>query len=444
MLVLKFGGTSVGSIENMTNVKNIINDGEKKVVVLSAMSGTTNALVDISEFIRAKELEVALIKINELYDIYKKTVKDLLSDTFLIIEAEAYVNTIFSGLIDLLNINYSELLHNKIVAQGELLSTFLFSRFLFQENIKVALLPALDFMRVDKNNEPDDFYIKQNFNRIINEISDVDIYITQGFVCLDAEGTISNLQRGGSDYTATIIGAAIEAKEVQIWTDIDGFHNNDPRFVENTKAISNLSFNEAAELAYFGAKILHPQTVVPVRTLNIPVRLKNTMSPDSYGTLITNEIHGEGIKAIAAKDNIYAIKIKSARMLQAYGFLKKVFEVFEKYETAIDMITTSEIAVSLTIDDDTHLKAIVEELEKIANVEVDDYMSIVCLVGNTIIYHQDTPQLFQVLQDVNVRMIAYGGSNNNISLLVNTSDKKETLRKLQRYVFEHSDRLVLN
>jgi aspartate kinase len=316
------------------------------------------------------------------------------------------------------------------------LSTTIFNRFLIQKGINAQLLPALGFMRIDRNNEPDNFYIKQNLTRLIDAVPEADIYITQGFIALDADGELSNLDRGGSDYTATIIGGAIHAEEVQIWTDIDGFHNNDPRYVMNTSAISNLSFDEAAELAYFGAKILHPQTVMPVRALNIPVRLKNTMSPESYGTLITDQIHGEGIKAIAAKDNITAIKIKSARMLLAHGFLKKVFEIFETYETAIDMVTTSEIAVSLTIDNDTHLKAIVTELRKFATVEVDEFMSIVCLVGNQIIYHPDTPKLFQVLQDVHVRMIAYGGSNNNISLLVNTSDKLETLQKLHRYVFE--------
>jgi len=436
MLVLKFGGTSVGSIENMTNVKNIINDGQRKVVVLSAMSGTTNALVTISECIRFKEIENALEQISELHNRYKITVNELIHQNDLKIEVDHYVSTVFDTLKTSANANYTALSYNKIVAQGELLSTFIFSRFLKQEGLNACLLPALDFMRIDKTNEPDNFYIKQNFNRIIKELPEADIYITQGFICLDAEGNIANLQRGGSDYTATIIGAALGAKEVQIWTDIDGFHNNDPRFVQDTQAISNLSFDEAAELAYFGAKILHPQTVMPVRDLDIPVRLKNTMAPSAHGTLITNNIHGEGIKAIAAKDGITAIKIKSARMLLAHGFLKKVFEIFEKYETSIDMITTSEIAVSLTIDDTKHIAEIVEELEKFALVEVDPYRTIVCLVGNQIVYHHDTPKLFQILQDVNVRMIAYGGSNNNISLLINTSDKVETLRKLNRYVFE--------
>jgi len=437
MLVLKFGGTSVGSIENMMHVKDIINNGQKKVVVLSAMSGTTNALVKISEYIEAGDVDEALIVIDALRNNYNKTITSLITNTEIYQTVFDYVNLVFTTLETLVHKQYDVLLYNEIVAQGELLSTFIFSRYLQQENINAALLPALDFMRIDKTNEPDNFYIQQNLNRVIAATPDAEIYITQGFICRDAEGAISNLQRGGSDYTATIIGAVVKAEEVQIWTDIDGFHNNDPRFVENTKAISNLSFDESAELAYFGAKILHPQTVMPVRALDIPVRLKNTMSPASYGTLITNEVHGEGIKAIAAKDNITAIKIKSARMLLAHGFLKKVFEIFERYETSIDMITTSEIAVSLTIDDTTHLNAIVEELERFALVEVDDFMSIVCLVGNAIIFHPDTPNLFQILQDVSVRMISYGGSNNNISLLINTSDKLETLKKLQRYVFEN-------
>ncbi|MCL8008276.1 aspartate kinase [Gelidibacter japonicus] len=436
MLVLKFGGTSVGSIENMTNVKNIINDGQRKVVVLSAMSGTTNSLVTISECIKYKEIENALELISDLHKTYIQTVNQLIHQPNLREEAHLYVSSIFNMLKATVNVNYSTVLSNKIVAQGELLSTFIFSRFLLQEGLNAQLLPALDFMRIDKFSEPDSFYIRQNFNRIINELPEADIYITQGFICLDAEGQIANLQRGGSDYTATIIGAALNAKEVQIWTDIDGFHNNDPRFVPETHAISNLSFDEAAELAYFGAKILHPQTVTPVRDLDIPVRLKDTNSPTAHGTLITNDIHGEGIKAIATKDGITAIKIKSARMLLAHGFLKKVFEIFEKYETSIDMITTSEIAISLTIDDTKNLSEIVNELEKFSRVEIDSYRTIVCLVGHHIVYHPDTPKLFQILQDVNVRMISYGGSSNNISLLINTSDKLETLRKLNRYVFD--------
>ena len=436
MKVLKFGGTSVGSIKNIIRVKELISDNDKKIVVLSAMSGTTNVLVELSEFIKKGDSESAINSIETLYNKYNEVVDELLETSSIKQEVSNYIDQIFDFLKVCVSEKYSVLLYNKIVAQGELLSTFIFSKYLAQEGVNVRLLPALEFMRIDKANEPDDFYIKQNLHRIINEALPADIYITQGFICLDAYGNVANLQRGGSDYTATIIGAVMQADEVQIWTDIDGMHNNDPRFVENTHAISNLSFDEAAELAYFGAKILHPQTVMPAREGNIPVRLKNTMDPESYGTLITENFEGEGIKAIAAKDNITAIKIKSARMLLAHGFLKKVFEIFEKYETPIDMITTSEIAVSLTIDNDTNLIDIIEELEKFSTVEVDNQQSIICLVGHSVVRHHETHRLFQVLQDISVRMISYGGSNNNISLLVNTNDKITALRKLNNYIFE--------
>jgi len=436
MKVLKFGGTSVGSIKNIKSVKEIITDGDKKIVVLSAMSGTTNALVAIYKQVKVGEIEASLLNIEALNQKYVTVIDELFDDSIFKQEVSNYVDGIFSYLRTLTSEKSSELLYNQIVSQGELMSTYMFTKYLNQEGVNARLLPALDFMRVDKTNDPDDFYIKQNLQRIINEALPADIYVTQGFICLDAYGNVANLQRGGSDYTATIIGGVVEADEVQIWTDIDGMHNNDPRFVENTHAISNLSFDEAAELAYFGAKILHPQTVMPAREANIPVRLKNTEDPESYGTLISKQWEGEGIKAIAAKDNITAIKIKSARMLQAHGFLKKVFEIFEKYETPIDMITTSEIAISLTIDNDENLIAIVEELEKFSLVEVDNEQSIVCLVGHSVVKHHETHRLFQVLQDLSVRMISYGGSNNNISLLVNTKDKISALQHLNKYVFE--------
>lgn len=436
MQVLKFGGTSVGSIENIQNVKNIINDGDKKIIVLSAMSGTTNALVSIANHVENNTPNQAIDAINILHESYYSTINELLTDTALNDEARTYINTVFDFLTQATYKEYSELLENVIVAQGELLSTFIFNCYLRQEGINSALLPALEFMRIDKTKEPDFFYIKQNFASVLNKTEEATIYITQGFICLDEHGQTSNLQRGGSDYTATIIGAVIKAEEVQIWTDIDGMHNNDPRHVSNTSPISNLSYDEAAELAYFGAKILHPQTVTPVRADNIPVRLKNTMNPNAYGTLINNEYSENGIKAIAAKDNITAIKIKSGRMLLAHGFLKKVFEIFETYETSIDMITTSEIAISLTIDDDSSLDKIIPELEKFASIEVDKNQSIVCLVGHSVVNHQDTFKLFQILQDVKIRMISYGGSNNNISLLIPTEEKVSTLQKLQDYIFK--------
>jgi len=438
MKVLKFGGTSVGSIENIRSVKEIITDGNKKIVVLSAMSGTTNSLVEIYELIKSNNIIEALQNIEILLEKYKLVLNELIEEPSLKQDVADYINSVFDLLKVCTSKKHSELLYNQIVSQGELLSTYFFTKYLHQEGVNARLLPALDFMRIDKMNDPDDFYIQQNLQRIIEEAVPAEIYITQGFICLNAFGKIANLQRGGSDYTATIIGAVLKAEEVQIWTDIDGMHNNDPRFVENTHAISNLSFDEAAELAYFGAKILHPQTVMPAREANIPVRLKNTMDPESYGTLISKFFKGEGIKAIAAKDGITAIKIKSARMLLAHGFLKKVFEIFEKYETSIDMITTSEIAVSLTIDDDKNLPSIIEELEKFSTVEVDNQQSIVCLVGHLVVRHHETHRLFQVLQDISVRMISYGGSNNNISLLVNTHDKITALKRLNSYVFDHT------
>ncbi|MFV0540831.1 MAG: aspartate kinase [Aestuariibaculum sp.] len=435
MKVLKFGGTSVGSVENIRNVKSIINDGKKKIVVLSAMSGTTNSLVAIADDIAHKAVHDATEKINALHEKYNKTIDGLLSDPVLNTEVKNYIDGVFKVLSVATNRGYSLELENLILAQGELMSTFMVNTYLKQEGVSATLLPALDFMKINTEKEPDMPYIKSQLNRELEVVEDVQIYITQGFICLDSEENISNLQRGGSDYTATIIGAAIKAEEVQIWTDIDGMHNNDPRYVDNTKPISNLSFDEAAELAYFGAKILHPQTVTPVREDNIPVRLKNTMNPQAPGTLIDNQHSEIGVKAIAAKDNITAIKIKSARMLNAYGFLKKVFEIFEKYQTSIDMITTSEVAVSLTIDDDKNLSQIVAELEKIATIEIDKNQSIVCLVGHAIVNHEQTHNLFKILQDVKIRMISYGGSNNNISLLINSDDKVKTLGKLNDYLF---------
>ena len=436
MKVLKFGGTSVGSIENIKRVKEIITSDGEKIVVLSAMSGTTNALVEISENLKNRNVLKASESIVILQEKYKQVLNELFENIKLKQDVAYYIGQIFDFLKECTLEEYSELLYNKIVSRGELLSTYIFTKYLNQEGVNAQLLPALEFMRIDKVNDPDEFYIQQNLQRVINEVLPAKIYITQGFICLNAFGKIANLQRGGSDYTATIIGAVVKAEEVQIWTDIDGMHNNDPRFVENTHAISNLSFDEAAELAYFGAKILHPQTVMPAREANIPVRLKNTLDPESYGTLISKNFKGEGIKAIAAKDGITAIKIKSARMLLAHGFLKKVFEIFEKYETPIDMITTSEIAVSLTIDNDKNLNDIVEELEKFSTVEVDNQQSIICLVGHLVVRHHQTHRLFKVLKDISVRMISYGGSNNNISLLVNTNDKITALKYLNSYVFD--------
>lgn len=439
MKVLKFGGTSVGSVENMANVKQIIADGKQKIVVLSAMSGTTNILVGIANDIKNNLTDTALQNIHALQKTYNSVIDELLSNKSLNKDTKLYISKRFNGLLHSAKKQYSIVLENEILAQGELMSTFMFNNYLKQEGVSSAVLPALNFMKIDEVKEPDFKFIRSQLSSVLSNAVDAEIYITQGFICLDAQGDISNLQRGGSDYTATIIGAAIQAEEVQIWTDIDGMHNNDPRCVENTKPIADLSFDEAAELAYFGAKILHPQTVLPVIEDGIPIRLKNTMDPKALGTSITKNHIENGIKAIAAKDNIIAIKIKSGRMLQAHGFLKKVFEIFETFETSIDMITTSEVAVSLTIDDGKNLDKITSALERFSVIEVDKNQSIVCLVGHSIVDHHATHKMFQILKDVNIRMISYGGSRNNISLLVDTKDKIKTLQKLNQYLFYVSE-----
>jgi len=424
MQVLKFGGTSVGSVENMKQVRDIIDTGVPKIVVLSAMSGTTNALVQISDATKVGEIVTADGLVGDLQKHYDDVLENLYKDDSIRARVRGYVDEIFSSLEGLVKTTeFTQAIADEFVSKGELLSTFIFTQYLQQEGVSAALLPALEFMRIDKENEPDSYYIRENIERVIAATGQAQIYITQGFICRNYAGQVSNLQRGGSDYTATIVGAAVKASEVQIWTDIDGFHNNDPRFVEETHAIPELSYDEAAELAYFGAKILHPQTVQPLRTDNIPLHLKNTMDKDARGSIITHRAEGEGVKAIAAKDGITALKIKSGRMLQAHGFLSSVFEIFQRYETSIDMITTSEIAVSLTIDDTNNLDAIEQELSQFAQVTVDTQQTIICLVGNKVNADNNTHNLFQILKDVDVRMISYGGSNNNISLLVATEDK---------------------
>ena len=443
MQVLKFGGTSVGSIENMMAVRHIIDTPQPKVVVLSAMSGTTNTLTQIAACARYKREEEYNVLYNKLEAFYNEVVEELFTDKKLKATAIGYVNTLFTDIDRFANETvFTQFEEDAILAQGELLSSFIFCHFLKQEGLNAVLLPALDFMRIDNNQEPDNYYIRENVNRFITHGNDNVIYITQGFICRDFEGRVSNLQRGGSDYTATILGAAIGASEVQIWTDIDGFHNNDPRFVEETTALPVLSYDEAAELAYFGAKILHPQTVQPLREQKIPLRLKNTMHPNALGTLVTHHPEGKGVKAIAAKDGITAIKIKSGRMLQSHGFLSKVFDILARYETAIDMITTSEIAISLTIDDESHLDAILKELAVFSQVSTDMKQSIICLVGDAVNRDMQTPQLFQVLRDVHVRMISYGGSDHNISLVVATDDKQRALQLLQQYMFQELKAVV--
>ena len=431
MKVFKFGGTSVGSIETMRTVMNLIADGEQKLVVLSAMSGTTNKLVEISDYLSKKNKESALGIINSLEKKYYNVVFDLYATKEMKEQGKQVLSERFDVIKSFTSGVFPEHGGRALLAQGELISTALFTLLMQEAGYNALLLPALEFMKIDGDKMPDNYYIKDKLNALLKSAPKADYYITQGFICLNEAGEIDNLQRGGSDYTATLIGAAINSEEVQIWTDIDGFHDNDPRYVENTKKVDTLSFNEASELAYFGAKILHPQTVLPAMMNGIPVRLKNTMNPPDPGTLITSHNKTKGIKAVAAKDGITAIKIRSGRMLNAYGFIKNIFEIFEFFKTSIDMITTSEVALSLTIDNPKHLDEIVAELKEYGKVEIDRNQTIVCIVGNMIAEEKGfAAKVFTALEDIPIRMISYGGSRNNISLLVNTNDKKATLQAL--------------
>jgi aspartate kinase len=431
MKVFKFGGTSVGTIETMKTVMNLIADGEQKLVVLSAMAGTTNKLVEISDYLSKKNKESALGMINSLEKKYYNVVFDLYTTKEMKEQGKRVLAERFDFIKSFTSGVFPEFGSRALLAQGELISTALFTLLMQESGHNALLLPALDFMKIDDDKLPDSYYIKDKLNALIKSGPKADYYITQGFICLNEAGEIDNLQRGGSDYTATLIGAAINSEEVQIWTDIDGFHDNDPRYVENTRKVDTLSFNEASELAYFGAKILHPQTVLPAMMNGIPVRLKNTMNPPDPGTLITSHSKTKGIKAVAAKDGITAIKIRSGRMLNAYGFTKNIFEIFEFFKTSIDMITTSEVAVSLTIDDPKHLDEIVAELKEYGKVEIDRNQTIVCIVGNMIAEEKGfAAKVFTALADIPIRMISYGGSRNNISVLVNTNDKKATLQAL--------------
>lgn len=434
MKVLKFGGTSVGSAQSIRNVRKIIaSQRGRKIVVVSAMSGVTNELVSLYQLIIAGKDKEASEKVQGLHQKHLDLIEELFT-------SEAARNTLqqfenlFSQFEETIS-NSGDLSEAMVITYGESFLSLIFSRYLESEGLFNTLLDAKDFMQVSNVENPEIETVQKLLLETLDREVSSEIYITQGFVRIDRNKNINTLNRGGSDYTATIIGAALKAQEVQIWTDIDGFHNNDPRFVEDTTALQNLTFDEAAELAYFGAKILHPQTVSPVKDRDIPIYLKNTFTPEAQGTKISSDVSETGLKAISAKDGITAIKIKSNRMLMAHGFLKKIFEVFDKHETAIDMITTSEIAISLTIDDTRNLDDILYELNDFGEITVDRDHSIICVVGEKVINDKDTFRLFEILNDIPVRMISYGGSSNNISLLVDTKNKVQVLQSLNRKLF---------
>lgn len=434
---MKFGGTSVGKPERMQQVKSLImSDEESKIVVLSALSGTTNALMEISIAMARGNKSEAREYINTLEEYYQQFVSELLKTPASLERAGQVMHEHFEFLNIILKISFSESLNKDILAQGELLSTKLFSLYLEEEGIDHVLLPALEFMTIDGNDEPQVGAIKVKLTQLLRQHDNKKIYITQGYICRNARGEVDNLKRGGSDYSASLIAAAINASVCEIWTDIDGMHNNDPRVAQKTFPVEQLSFEEAAELAYFGAKILHPASIWPAHFYNVPVKLLNTMDPAARGTLIAEEAGSVGVKAIAAKDGITAIKIKSSRMLLAYGFLRKVFEVFEKYRISIDMVTTSEVGVSITIDNDIHLNEIKKELEPFGTIEIDTNQTIVSIVGNEITETKEImSKLFNSLSGIPVRMVSYGGSRHNISLLIPRSYKEQTLQLLNKGLF---------
>jgi aspartate kinase len=438
MKVMKFGGTSVGKPERMHDVAQLITrDDEPTIVVLSALSGSTNALVEISSNLASNERKVAKQNIDKLEAHYKQFIQGLLKTEDAKQKAQAVVDEHFEFLNIILKISFSEALNKDILAQGELLSTKLFCEYLKEAGIDHEFLPALEFMQIDAHEEPQIGNIKIKLTQLVSAYKNKKLFITQGYICRNSKGEVDNLKRGGSDYSASLIAAAIKASVCEIWTDISGMHNNDPRVVDKTIAIDQMSFEEAAELAYFGAKILHPASIWPAQHYNIPVRLLNTLEPEAKGTIILEEAGSVGVKAVAAKDGIVAIKIKSSRMLLAYGFLRKIFEVFEKFRTSIDMITTSEVAVSLTIDSKENLDAILHELDPFGTIEVDENQTIVSIVGNEIV---QTPQImkkvFDAISNIPVRMVSYGGSKHNISLLIPSEYKTLTLQVLNKGLFD--------
>ena len=441
MNVMKFGGTSVGTPERIKSVAKMVSEsGEQVFIVLSAMSGTTNSLVEISNYLYKKNPEGANEVINSLEKKYMQHVEDLYStDEYKQITREFLISE-FNYLRSFTKDIFTSFEEKNIVAQGEIMSTNMMKNYLLEQGVKVVLLSALDFMRTDKNAEPDAQYIKEKLKAQMADNEGYQVYITQGFICRNAYGEVDNLLRGGSDFTASLIGAALPADEIQIWTDIDGMHTNDPRVVDKTDASHQLNFEEAAELAYFGAKILHPTCVQPAKYAGVPVRLKNTLDPHAEGTIIDNVLIKGKIKAVAAKDNITAIKIKSSRMLFATGFLRKIFEIFETYQTPIDMITTSEVGVSMSIDSSAHLNEIVDELKKYGTVTVDTDMCIVCVVGDLDWSNLGFETLvLDAMKEIPIRMISYGGSNYNISFLIKEADKKRALQKLSETLFNKKE-----
>lgn len=436
MIVMKFGGTSVGSPQRMREVAELIHDGQPKVVVLSAVAGTTNKLVDLASCLYQGDQACALDRLEMLFGAYQEFVRDLLPAEQWRSQGLQVLHACFTTIRDQFVPGFSAREEKVILAQGELISTQLFQLYLQSTGLPSVMLPALDYMRTNAQGEPDLEWIRERLQVLLNSTLPSICYLTQGYICLNAAGEVDNLQRGGSDYTATLVGAALHAREIQIWTDIDGLHDGDPRLVEDTHPVRQLSFREAAELAYFGAKILHPTCVIPAEEQGVPIRLKNTFAPEAAGTLIAREASGRTVTALAAKDGITAIRIQSGRMLNAYGFLRRVFEVFEAYRTPIDMITTSEVSVSLTIDQTAHLEEILRDLSEYGELTVDAGQTILCIVGDHLDQHTAVMRdIFAALEHIPLRMVSYGGSSNNVSILIPSGYKREAMQALHQALF---------
>ena len=438
MIVLKFGGTSVGKVENIMQVAKLINNDTRKIVVLSAMSGITDKLYEISYYHKLNQLVCANEVIEIIRTRFYSTAELLLTDTKMFDKFIHILDEKIIAINALIHNDYTEIIKNELIIQGELITSEMVQVYMEQQKIASVLLNAVNFMSVNADREPNYMNIESRLKEELKKHEDVKLFITQGFVCLNHKGEIDNLNRGGSDFTATIIGSVINAEEIQIWSDIDGMHNNDPRFVDNTKCIQNMSYQEAEELAYFGAKVLHPTCIYPAKVKGIPVLLKNTLSPESNGTLISTITEKVGIKAIAAKDKITAIRIQSGRMLLAFGFLSRIFEIFNQFKTPVDMITTSEVSISVTIDNTSNLENIVKELQKVGDVEVIPDQTLICLVGNLGAETKgELSRILIALKEIPIRMVSYGSNSNNVTLLVNSEHKKQALQDLHTNLFNN-------
>lgn len=436
MKVLKFGSAAIGSVDKIQAVASIVEKEKNNIIVLSSIKGTAETLAEISKYLYNKNQEGAFELINQLDDTYTSLISDLFETEEYRVKALKFIRWRIDYIRSFSKDLFTLFEERIVMSQGELISTDIFSFYFSERGTKAITIPALDFVRTDKNSVPDQDFLKEQLGPLLNVSEDVDLFMTQGYICRNVYGEIDDLRKGGSDYTASLIGSSLKLEEIQIWADVDVMQNNDSRYIKGTKAIRKLNFDEAAELTYFGEKILHPSSILPAKIANVPVRLKNTMNPDAEGTLISNDTDPGVIKAVAAKEGITVIQVRSAKMLLAHGFLRRILEVFDDYQTPIDMLTTSEVGVSITIDDARRLRDITDDLKKYGTVSVDEDMAIVCVIGDLNWLNIGfESQIADALKDIPIRMISYGGSNYNMSFLVRKKDKEKSLNLLNNKLF---------